>query len=175
MNEVNEKTFAHQQDSVAKVLKAAGAWCALASLMAVVWLMRFGPVAGRKWFLRSDVVTTLTDDLIHQSVEKFAETPDGCAWLFELGGGAMVDFAEGTPIPKKMREGSFNIVAFHQWKVDDADEACVDSAEEVSLVVWWDGMWAEQCALGVVVDARTCEQVICWWSTSFRASSQILS
>lgn len=126
LNEVNEKTFANQQDSVAKVLKAAGVYL---SSNPEDWSLN-GCVAGRKWFLRSDVVTSLTDDLIHQTVEKFADTPDGCAWLFELAGGAMVDH-EGTPIPKAIRQASFNIVAFHQWKPEEYDAACVDSAEEV--------------------------------------------
>ncbi|KAG8903742.1 hypothetical protein FRB99_002833 [Tulasnella sp. 403] len=108
LNEVNEKTFADQQGSVAKVLKGA---------------------QGRKWFLRSDVVTSLTDELIHETVQRFADTPDGCAWLFELGGGALTDF-EDTCIPKPIRQGSFNIVAFHQWKIEDIDIRCVESAEE---------------------------------------------
>jgi FAD/FMN-containing dehydrogenase len=108
LNEVNEKTFWNQQDSVAKVLKAA---------------------AGRKWFIRSDLVTSLTDDVIHATVTKFASTPDGCAWLFELGGGAIVDF-EDTCLPLVSRQASFNIVAFHQWKIDEYDDRCVDSVEE---------------------------------------------
>lgn len=109
-------------------------------------------LAGRKWFLRADVVTSLTDELIHSSVNRFADTPDGCgewsgqlrlpwilsigvlAWLFELGGGALPDFKD-TCIPAPIREGNFNIVAFHQWKIEDSDVRCVESAEEVRLVV----------------------------------------
>ncbi|KAG8862229.1 hypothetical protein FRB96_001808 [Tulasnella sp. 330] len=108
LNEVNEKTFAHQQDSVAKVLK---------------------PATGRKWFLRSDVITSLTDEMVHQTVDKFADTPDGCAWLFELAGGAIPD-CQGTCVPGVVRKGAFNVVAFHQWKLEDSDAKCVDDAEE---------------------------------------------
>ncbi|KAG8980816.1 hypothetical protein FRB90_007463 [Tulasnella sp. 427] len=108
LNEVNEKTFKNQQDSVAKVLKAG---------------------TNRKWFLRGDVVTSLTDELIHQSVNKFADTPDGCAWLFELGAGAQTDFKDSCISPA-VRAGNFNVVAFHQWKLEDLDARCVDSAEE---------------------------------------------
>ncbi|KAG8967436.1 hypothetical protein FRC03_009956 [Tulasnella sp. 419] len=108
LNEVNEKNFSNQQDSVAKILKAA---------------------AGRKWFLRSDTVTTLNDDVIHQTVRRFSDTPDGCAWLFELGGGAVVDF-EDSCVPAPIRQASFNIVAFHQWPIEETDRRCVESAED---------------------------------------------
>ncbi|KAG9009848.1 hypothetical protein FRB94_013535 [Tulasnella sp. JGI-2019a] len=108
LNEVNEKTFAHQQDSIAKVLK---------------------PAAGRKWFLRSDVITSLTDEMVHQTVDKFAGTPDGCAWLFELAGGVLPD-CEGTCVPGAVRKGVFNVVAFHQWQMKEVDLACVETAEE---------------------------------------------
>lgn len=108
LNEVAEKTFGNQQDSVAKVLKAG---------------------TNRKWFLRADVVTSLTDELIHQSVDKFADTPDGCAWLFELGAGAQTDFKDSCISPA-VRAGNFNVVAFHQWKLQDVDARCVNSAEE---------------------------------------------
>ncbi|KAG8976620.1 hypothetical protein FRC05_003459 [Tulasnella sp. 425] len=117
LNEVNEKTFKNQQDSVGKVLRAG---------------------TNRKWFLRGDVVTSLTDELIHQSVDKFADTPDGCGkssfdyalpWLFELGAGAQTDFKDSCISPA-VRAGNFNVVAFHQWKLQDVDAKCVDSAEE---------------------------------------------
>ncbi|KZP27477.1 hypothetical protein FIBSPDRAFT_948411 [Athelia psychrophila] len=43
LNEVHEKTFLNQQDSIAQVLRG---------------------VAGRKWFIRSELVTPLLDDII---------------------------------------------------------------------------------------------------------------
>ncbi|KAG8896502.1 hypothetical protein FRC00_005845 [Tulasnella sp. 408] len=74
LNEVAEKTFKNQQDSVAKVLKAG-------------------------------------------------------TWLFELGAGAQTDFKDSCISPA-VRAGNFNVVAFHQWKLQDVDARCVDSAEE---------------------------------------------
>jgi len=52
------------------------------------------------------------------------------AWLFELAGGAIVDF-EDNCVPKSQREASFTIAALHQWEMDVHDDRCVDSAEEV--------------------------------------------
>ncbi|KAG8976621.1 hypothetical protein FRC05_003460 [Tulasnella sp. 425] len=107
LNEVNEKSFRNQQDSVGKVLKAG---------------------TNRIWFLRGDVVTSLTDELIHQSVDKFADTPYG-SWLFELGAGAQTD-SKDSCISSAVRAGNFNVVAFHQWRLQDVDAKYVDSAEE---------------------------------------------
>lgn len=36
-------------------------------------------VAGRKWFIRSDLLSTLTDEMIHETVMRFADTPVGCS------------------------------------------------------------------------------------------------
>lgn len=107
--------------------------------------------AGRKWFIRSDCITSLTDEIIHQTVRKFGDTPDGCstslrlwlapkleliellvAWLFELAGGALVDTTNSC-LPKAAREAAFTIVALHQWKLEEHDPACVLTAEEVSV------------------------------------------
>jgi len=105
--DVEEKEFLHQQDSIAKVLKGG---------------------VGRKWFIRSDLITTLTDQMIHDSVIAFGDTPDGCTWLFELSGGAMGDI-EDSVLPTSLRKASFNVVALHQWKIDENDPACVQTAE----------------------------------------------
>jgi hypothetical protein len=101
----------------------------------------------------------LPDDIINETVLQFADTPVGCstylplqskfylfllgvcsrvlvllAWLFELAGGAITDF-ENTCMPKSQREASFTIAALHQWEMDIDDDRCIDSAEEVSLVL----------------------------------------
>ncbi|KAG6849356.1 hypothetical protein H0H93_009139 [Arthromyces matolae] len=108
LNEVDEKSFLHQQDSVAQVLRGK---------------------AGRQWFIRSALITSLPDDLINETVINFADTPVGCTWLFELAGGAIIDY-EDTCVPKTQREASFTIAALHQWEMDVDDDRCVDSAEE---------------------------------------------
>ncbi|KAG6808697.1 hypothetical protein H0H92_003229 [Tricholoma furcatifolium] len=112
LNEVDEKSFLHQQDSVAQVLRGK---------------------AGRQWFIRSALITSLPDDLINETVLNFADTPVGCTWLFELAGGAIIDY-EDTCIPKSQREASFTIAALHQWEIEVHDDRCVDSAEELLLI-----------------------------------------
>ncbi|KAJ3796222.1 hypothetical protein GGU11DRAFT_154862 [Lentinula aff. detonsa] len=108
LNEVNEKSFLHQQDSVAQVLRGK---------------------AGRQWFIRSALITSLPDDIIHQTVLKFDDTPIGCTWLFELAGGAISDF-EDTCVPKSQRETLFTVAALHQWDMGINDPRCITTAED---------------------------------------------
>jgi len=112
LNEVNEKAFLNQQDSVAQVLRAK---------------------AGRQWFIRSTLITSLPDDIINQTVLEFADTPIGCTWLFELAGGAIGDF-ENSCVPKEQREAAFTVAALHQWDLGIDDPRCVGAAED-----WLDG------------------------------------
>ncbi|KAJ7587060.1 hypothetical protein C8J56DRAFT_1026601 [Mycena floridula] len=108
LNEVDEKSFLHQQDSVAQVLHGK---------------------AGRQWFIRSTLITSLPDDIIHNTVLQFSDTPVGCTWLFEIAGGAVTEF-EDSCVPKSQREASFNVVALHQWEMGIDDPRCVSTAEE---------------------------------------------
>ncbi|KAL5512481.1 hypothetical protein ACEPAG_3134 [Sanghuangporus baumii] len=107
LNEVSEKSFLAQQDSVAQILRGK---------------------AGRQWFIRSALITSLPDEIVHKTVNEFADTPIGCTWLFELAGGAVGD-ADDTCLPKAQREAGFTIAAFHQWELDDDDPLCVTTAE----------------------------------------------
>ncbi|KAF8829497.1 hypothetical protein HHX47_DHR3000880 [Lentinula edodes] len=108
LNEVNEKSFLHQQDSVAQVLRGK---------------------AGRQWFIRSALINSLPDDIIHQTVLKFDDTPVGCTWLFELAGGAISEF-EDTCVPKSQRETLFTVAALHQWDMGINDPRCITTAED---------------------------------------------
>ncbi|KAF8557909.1 hypothetical protein OG21DRAFT_1434413 [Imleria badia] len=108
LNEVDEKSFLHQQDSVAQVLRGN---------------------AGNKWFIRSALISSLPDDIVNKTVLQFAQTPVGCTWLFELAGGALVDF-ENSCLPKSQRQAVFTVTALHQWDIDFEDPRCVESAEE---------------------------------------------
>ncbi|KAJ7125360.1 hypothetical protein C8R44DRAFT_875169 [Mycena epipterygia] len=110
LNEVNEKSFLHQQDSMAQVLRGK---------------------PGRQWFIRSALITSLPDEIINETVLQFADTPVGCTWLFELAGGAIADF-ENNCVPKAQREAAFTIAALHQWEMSINDNRCIDSAEEAS-------------------------------------------
>ncbi|KAJ8509300.1 hypothetical protein ONZ45_g8515 [Pleurotus djamor] len=108
LNEVDEKSFLHQQDSVAQVLRGR---------------------AGRQWFIRSALIMSLPDDVIHHTVSQFANSPVGCTWLFELAAGAVADF-ENTCVPKGQREATFTVAALHQWDMGVDDPRCVLAAEE---------------------------------------------
>ncbi|KAH7883348.1 hypothetical protein F5I97DRAFT_229261 [Phlebopus sp. FC_14] len=108
LNEVDEKSFLHQQDSVAQVLRGK---------------------AGNKWYIRSALIHSLPDDIVNKTVLQFATTPVGCTWLFELAGGALVDFEDGC-LPKSQRQASFTVAALHQWDIDFEDPRCIQSAEE---------------------------------------------
>ncbi|KAF9649484.1 hypothetical protein BDM02DRAFT_3113707 [Thelephora ganbajun] len=108
LNEVNEKAFLNQQDSVAQVLRAK---------------------PGRQWFIRSTLITSLPDDIINRTVLEFADTPIGCTWLFELAGGAIKDF-ENSCLPKEQREAAFTVAALHQWDLGINDPKCVYTAED---------------------------------------------
>jgi hypothetical protein len=130
LKEVHEKTFLSQQDSVAQVLRGK---------------------RGNQWFIRSALISSLPDEVINKTVLEFADTPVGCsespllasfslqklhaeghisAWLFELSGGAIVDY-EGTCVPMAQRRAAFTIAALHQWEMGIDDPRCVSSAEDV--------------------------------------------
>ncbi|KZT27143.1 hypothetical protein NEOLEDRAFT_1146685 [Neolentinus lepideus HHB14362 ss-1] len=107
LNEVSEKAFVAQQDSVAQVLRAK---------------------AGRNWFIRSALISSLPDEIINKTVMQFADTPIGCTWLFELAGGAITDH-EDACIPKSRREATWTVASLHQWDLEIDDPRCRVSAE----------------------------------------------
>ncbi|KAI0041089.1 hypothetical protein FA95DRAFT_1501917 [Auriscalpium vulgare] len=108
LNEVDEKSFLNQQDSVAQVLRGK---------------------MGNQWFIRSALTASFTDEVINNTVIEFADTPIGCTWLFELAGGAIADFDDNC-VPKPQREAAFTIAALHQWDMSIDDPKCVDTAED---------------------------------------------
>jgi len=148
LNEVNEKSFLHQQDSVAQVLRGKGKYGKV--VIATVQTNQTS-VAGRQWFIRSALITFLPDDIIHKTVIQFSTGPVGCsklfhfmnfsasndsshfclrtAWLFELAGGAIADY-EDNCIPKAQREASFTVAALHQWEMGVVDDRCRSAAED---------------------------------------------
>jgi hypothetical protein len=111
-------------------------------------------IAGRQWFLRSSLIHSLPDEVIHKTVMQFADTPIGCskcsalpcpalpsphiltlcshrpAWIFELSGGAIADF-EDTCLPKEQREAIWTVAALHQWEMGINDPRCITTAEAV--------------------------------------------
>jgi hypothetical protein len=84
LNEVNEKAFLNQQDSVAQVLRAKRLYhlqcCSLTPVLTLHFY--FILVAGRQWFIRSTLITSLPDEIINKTVLEFAGTPIGCSTSF---------------------------------------------------------------------------------------------
>ncbi|TFY56895.1 hypothetical protein EVJ58_g7357 [Rhodofomes roseus] len=132
LNEVNEKSYLAQQDSVAQILRGKGQ-SAIFNESDVTSNRSGSMLAGRQWFIRSSLIHSLPDDIINQTVIQFSNTPIGCTWIFELSGGAIADF-EDTPIPKEQREAVWTVAALHQWEMGIDDPRCIESAEE-----WIDG------------------------------------
>ncbi|OCH92054.1 hypothetical protein OBBRIDRAFT_727623 [Obba rivulosa] len=120
LNEVHEKSYLNQQDSVAQILRGK-VW----RWLTIGWC----GAAGRQWFMRSALITSLPDDVINKTVIQFANTPIGCTWIFELSGGAIADF-EDTCLPKEQREAIWTVAALHQWEMGIDDPRCIKSAEE---------------------------------------------
>jgi hypothetical protein len=95
----------------------------------------------------SDLISSLTDEMINETCIKFQSTPPACsepyesslpharlitipAWFFELAGGKLPEF-ENTCVPRSSREAAFTIAALHQWPLDENDPRCIDTAAEV--------------------------------------------
>jgi len=96
----------------------------------------------------SDLISSLTDEMINDTCIKFQSTPPACsksygsslpltrlitipAWFFELAGGKLPEF-ENTCVPGSSREAAFTIAALHQWPLEENDPRCIDTAAEVS-------------------------------------------
>lgn len=106
LKDVGEKSLLSQQDGVAQLLKSG---------------------QRRRWMVRGDLLTTLTDEVIARSVSQFSTMGDRAVWLFELVGGAIEDEAESgsTCVGKDQRRARFIAGALQQWVDSDDDNACV--------------------------------------------------
>lgn len=78
LNEVNEKSYLAQQDSVAQILRGKGRYPENRYAVPPDSLMLF-MTAGRQWFIRSALIHSLPDETINQTVIQFANTPIGCS------------------------------------------------------------------------------------------------
>lgn len=107
--DIEERSFLEQQDSIANVLKGG---------------------AGRKWFIKSDLLVSLTDEVVWKTCQQFGAAPDGCTWLFECAGGAIAD-CKTTCLPQAAREATYTVAALHQWpnNVPEEDPRCVTTAQ----------------------------------------------
>ena len=81
LNEVDEKGFLYQQDSVAQVLRGKGIVQYLPFPCLPSLTLR-PTLAGRQWFIRSALISSLPDDVVNDTVMKFADTPLGCSKQF---------------------------------------------------------------------------------------------
>lgn len=108
LKDVTEKSFLDQQDGVAQVLKSGN---------------------DRRWMTRGDLISTLTDEAIYKTVDKFHQMgPNRAVWIFELIGGAIED-TKDTCISPLQRSAKFTVAALQQWSDADDDEKCVKSVE----------------------------------------------
>lgn len=84
LNEVNEKSFLNQQDSVAQVLRGkSGSFVFIPLLPGVIRDVDMCLCAvGRQWFIRSSLIHSLPDEVINKTVLQFANTPIGCSMSF---------------------------------------------------------------------------------------------
>ncbi|WVR06442.1 hypothetical protein IAU60_003473 [Kwoniella sp. DSM 27419] len=99
--------------------------------MAIEELLRGGH--GRKWYIKSDMLTTFSDEVIDQTCERFHSVPKGCTWLFEYTGGAAIADVKDSCYPASHRESAFTVAALHQWSHDEApveDIRCIATAED---------------------------------------------
>ncbi|KIM76644.1 hypothetical protein PILCRDRAFT_797325 [Piloderma croceum F 1598] len=110
-------------------LQAISAWDGESCLLNEVHEKSFLHQQHRRWFIRSALITSLPDDIIHKTVFQFSTGPLGCTWLFELAGGAISDY-EDTCIPKIQREARFTVAALHQWEIGIVDDRCRSAAED---------------------------------------------
>lgn len=109
LKDVEERSFLSQQDGVAKVLKGG---------------------TGRRWMVRGDLISTLTDDVIAKSVRNFQGLGSRAVWLFELMGGAIEDSgADETCICPEARAAKFTVGSLQQWSGKDEDRTCIESVE----------------------------------------------
>ncbi|KAJ1025224.1 hypothetical protein NDA16_002728 [Ustilago loliicola] len=109
LKDVEERSFLSQQDGVAKVLKGG---------------------TGRRWMVRGDLISTLTDDVIAKSVRNFQGLGSRAVWLFELMGGAVEDSpADETCISPEARAVKFTVGSLQQWSGKAEDRTCIESVE----------------------------------------------
>ncbi|SNX82011.1 uncharacterized protein MEPE_00716 [Melanopsichium pennsylvanicum] len=109
LKDVEERSFLSQQDGVAKVLKGG---------------------TGRRWMVRGDLISTLTDDVIAKSVRSFQGLGSRAVWLFELMGGAVEDSpADETCICPEARAAKFTVGSLQQWSGKAEDKTCIESVE----------------------------------------------
>ncbi|KAL7420798.1 hypothetical protein Q5752_004751 [Cryptotrichosporon argae] len=108
----SERTFERQQLAVEDVLKGG---------------------QGRKWYIKSDLLNRLSDDVIDQTCARFDVVPDGCTWLFEFTGGSVMADVRDSCYPSSHRRAEFTVAALHQWghnETADEDMRCVTTASD---------------------------------------------
>ncbi|WVO12640.1 hypothetical protein L204_100245 [Cryptococcus depauperatus] len=111
----SERAFEKQQLAVEEVLKGG---------------------SGRKWFIESDLLLSLTDEVIDESCARFDSIPDGCTWLFEYTSSSVLSDPQAVSdscFPASHRAGAFTVVALHQWRHDETpeeDTRCVVTAQD---------------------------------------------
>lgn len=110
LKDVEERSFLAQQDGVAKVLKGG---------------------AGRRWMIRGDLIGSLTDEVIGETVSRFQALGNRAVWLFELLGGALEDVEPSeTCISGSQCQAKFIVAALQQWNDMEEDPRCEKSVDD---------------------------------------------
>ena len=101
LKSVEVRTFLEQQDTNAKVLKCD---------------------ADMRWTVRSSLTSSLSDECINETIDRFVKMPERTVWLFESAGGAIGNPGQETCFPEECRKASFSVAAIHQWAGEQEDE-----------------------------------------------------
>jgi len=110
LNDVCERKYPAQQESIPHLLRAK---------------------PEHRWYIQTDSMESLTDSTINETVARFKDIPERCAWLFETAGGAVADVRESeTCVPERLRKAPWMAMALHQWPdPSDGDQRWTDTAE----------------------------------------------
>lgn len=101
MKDVEVRPYAHQQENVSQILSSK---------------------ENSRWLIRSTLLSSLTDEAAHASVDLFKTVPAGTSWLFETAGGAIAEPSLTSCYPYSHRKSPLQVAALHQWIDPKEDE-----------------------------------------------------
>lgn len=108
LKDVEMRTFLTHQENVVHILKAQ---------------------EGNRWCIRANLMDSLPDEAVHQTVLRFRNMPERSAWLFEIAGGAVADVEPGSScFPLALRQAPYHVAAIHQWRTAQEDSVWQDAA-----------------------------------------------
>ena len=109
LKDVEARPYADQQENVSQILSSR---------------------SDTRWLVRSTLLSGLTDEAIHSTIQKFESVPPGSSWLFEIAGGAIAEPGHETCFPLEHRTSPIQTAALHQWTDDTRDAVNKAAAED---------------------------------------------